>query len=68
MGMISRCLDCAELTREQQDLLEKFFKENPWMENVSIDLIGKQTGFPESMIKVCSIIALLFFIIIIPLV
>lgn len=50
-------LDLAELTREQREFLEKFFKENPWMENVSIDIIGKQTGFPESMIKVRSMIS-----------
>lgn len=51
-------LDLAELTREQQEFLEKFFKDNPWMENVSIDVIGKQTGLPESMIKVRSIISI----------
>lgn len=66
MGMEEKSsfgLDFAELTREQQELLEKFFRENPWMENVSIDIIGKQTGFPESMIKVrLTIISFLIFI------
>ena len=61
----SLCLDFPEFTREQQESLEKFFKENPWMENVSIDIIGKQTGFPESMIKVSlTIISSLIYIII----
>ena len=33
------------------EFLEKFFKDNPWADNAHIELIIKQTGLNESIIR-----------------
>lgn len=45
-------LDLVEYSKEQIDILDKFFKENPWADHAQIESIVKQTGFNETIIKV----------------
>ncbi len=44
-------LDLGEFSKEQNEFLDKFFKDNPWADNAPIDIIVKQTGLTESIIK-----------------
>jgi hypothetical protein len=44
-------LDLGEYSKEQNEFLDKFYKDNPWADNAPIDIIVKQTGLSESIIK-----------------
>jgi hypothetical protein len=44
--------DHKQFSAEQIDFLDKFFKENPWAETAQVELIVKETGLTESIIKV----------------
>jgi hypothetical protein len=39
------------LDQKHYDFLDKFFKDNPWADNAHMELIIKQTGLNESIIK-----------------
>lgn len=45
-------LDLVEYSKEQIEFLDKFFKDNPWADHAHIELIVKQTGLNEIIIKV----------------